>query len=193
MSIFGAMFSGVTGLSANSQALGMIADNISNVNTIGYKGVSARFSTLVTQQASSKYTPGGVKASPLQHVDRQGLLQLSASKTDIAIAGAGFFVVNQTAPSGTGQFLFTRAGSFNTDRNGDLVNTAGYYLQGWPLTNGTTLPTNTRSLSGVQTVNVANLAGTATPTSTVNLSLNLGELGVPFGSIFAVREDKPEI
>ena len=173
MSIFGAMFSGVTGLSANSQALGMIADNISNVNTIGYKSVAARFSTLVTQQASSKYTPGGVQASPLQHVDRQGLLQSSSSNTDIAIAGAGFFVVNQTAASGNGQFLFTRAGSFDTDQNGDLVNTAGYYLQGWPLINGTTLPSNTSTLSSVQTVNVANLAGTATPTSSVTLVLNL--------------------
>jgi flagellar hook-basal body protein len=82
-------------------------------------------------------------------------------------------VVNQAAAPGTGQFLFTRAGSFNPDQNGNLVNTAGYYLQGWPLTNGTTLPANTSTLSSVETVNVANLAGTATPTSIVNLSLNL--------------------
>ncbi len=174
MSIFGAMFSGVTGLSANSQALGMIADNIANVNTIGYKATSAQFFSLVTQAASrTTYTPGGVASSPAQGIDRQGLLQSSVSKTDIAIAGRGFFVVNQSATSGNGQFLFTRAGSFDPDQNGNLVNTAGYYLQGWPLTNGTTLPTNTSTLSSVETVNVANLAGTATPTSIVNLALNL--------------------
>ena len=174
MSIFGAMFSGVTGLHAQSQALGMIADNISNMNTVGYKGTSARFFSLVTQAASrTTFTPGGVSSSPAQHIDRQGLLQSSTSKTDIAVAGRGFFVVNQSAITGTGQFLFTRAGSFNPDQNGNLVNTAGYFLQGWPLTDGTTLPANTSTLSSVQTVNVANLAGTATPTSIVNLSLNL--------------------
>ncbi len=173
MSIFGAMFSGVTGLNAQSQALGIIADNIANMNTVGYKGTTARFFSLVTQAASrTRYTPGGVLASPSQGIDRQGLLQSSTSKTDIAVAGRGFFVVNQTG-DGSGQFLFTRAGSFNPDQNGNLVNTAGYYLQGWPLTNGTTLPTNTSTLTSVQTVNVANLAGTATPTSTVSLSLNL--------------------
>ncbi len=173
MSIFGAMFSGVTGLHAQSQALGMIADNIANVNTIGYKGTTARFFSLVTQAASrTTYTPGGVASSPAQGIDRQGLLQASTSKTDIAIAGRGFIVVNQSADSDE-QFLFTRAGSFNPDQNGNLVNTAGYFLQGWPLTDGTTLPTNTSTLSSVETVNVANLAGTATPTSTVNLALNL--------------------
>ena len=174
MSIFGAMFSGVTGLKAQSQALGMIADNIANVNTIGYKGTSAQFFSLVTQAASrTTYTPGGVASSPAQGIDRQGLLQSSVSKTDIAIAGRGFFVVSQSATAGSGQFLFTRAGSFDPDQNGNLVNTAGYFLQGWPLTDGTTLPTNTSTLSSVTTVNVANLAGTATPTSTVNLALNL--------------------
>ena len=173
MSIFGAMFSGVTGLNAQSQALGIIADNISNMNTVGYKGTTAQFMTLVTQAASrTRYTPGGVSASPAQSIDRQGLLQSSTSKTDIAVAGRGFFVVNQVA-AGTEQFLFTRAGSFNPDQNGNLVNTAGYFLQGWPLTNGSTLPTNTSTLTSVQTVNVANLAGTATPTSSVKLSLNL--------------------
>ncbi len=173
MSIFGAMFSGVTGLHAQSQALGMIADNIANVNTIGYKGTTARFFSLVTQAASrTTYTPGGVASSPSQGIDRQGLLQASTSKTDIAIAGRGFIVVNQAADSDE-QFLFTRAGSFNPDQNGNLVNTAGYFLQGWPLTDGDTLPTNTSTLSSVETVNVANLAGTATPTSTVDLALNL--------------------
>lgn len=175
MSIFGAMFSGVTGLDAQSQALGIIADNISNVNTVGYKGTTAQFSTLVTQSASAtRYTPGGVQARPAVGVDKQGLLQSSSSKTDIAIAGRGFFVVNEVADPGIGnEFLFTRAGSFNPDENGNLRNTAGYYLQGWPLTNGSTLPTNTSVLSSVQTINVSNLAGTATATSEVSLALNL--------------------
>lgn len=174
MSIFGAMFSGVTGLNAQSQALGMIADNIANVNTVGYKGTTSQFFSLVTQAASrTTYTPGGVSSAPSQEIDRQGLLQASNSKTDIAVAGRGFFVVNQSTTPGAGEYLFTRAGAFNPDENGNLENTAGYFLQGWPLINGVTLPDNTSTLSSVETVNVANLAGTATPTGNVNLSLNL--------------------
>src|SRR3546814_10133479 len=58
MSIYGAMFAGVSGLAAQSNALGMISDNIANVNTIGYKGTSARFSTLVTMAATpTTHTP----------------------------------------------------------------------------------------------------------------------------------------
>ena len=175
MSIYGAMFSGVSGLNANSQALGMIADNISNVNTVGYKGTAAQFSTLITQSPSrTTFSPGGVTSTPIPAIDRQGLLQATASKTDIAVAGSGFFVVNEAATPGAGnEFFFTRAGSFTSDENGALVNTAGYYLQGWPLTNGTTLPANTTVLTGVETVNVSTLSGTAQGSATVTLELNL--------------------
>ena len=58
------------------------------------------------------------------------------------------------------------------DKDGNLVNSAGYYLQGWPLTNGT-LPNNTSVLSSVQTVNVSNFSGTAQPTQSVSIALNL--------------------
>src|SRR6185436_18934086 len=101
MSIYGAMFSGVSGLAAQSQALGMISDNISNLNTVGYKGSTARFQTLVTQTGfSGKYSPGGVKTQPFQRLDQQGLLQNSASSTDLAIMGSGFFVVADQATAG---------------------------------------------------------------------------------------------
>ena len=175
MSIYGAMFSGVSGLNANSQALGMIADNISNVNTIGYKGTTAHFNTLVTQSASrTTFSPGGVISLPVASIDRQGLLQATASKTDLAVAGSGFFVVNEAAAAGLGnEFFFTRAGSFRTDENGDYVNTAGYFLQGWPLTNGTTLPANTTVLSGVQTVNASSFSGTAQASQNITLGVNL--------------------
>ena len=62
MSISGALTSGVSGLQVNSSALGAIADNIANSNTIGYKRTESRFSTLVTQQVSgTQYSPGGVQ------------------------------------------------------------------------------------------------------------------------------------
>jgi flagellar hook protein FlgE len=175
MSIYGAMFSGVSGLNANSQSLGMIADNISNVNTVGYKGNSAQFSTLVTQSPTrTTFSPGGVMSQPAPSIDQQGLLQGTGSKTDVAMAGNGFFVVNEASSPGLGdEYFFTRAGAFNPDENGDLVNTAGYFLQGWPLTNGVTLPTNTSVLTSVQTVNISNLNGAARATANLELQINL--------------------
>jgi flagellar hook protein FlgE len=183
MSIFGALEAAVSGLSANSNALGMISDNIANSNTVGYKDTSADFSTLVTASGSpSLYSPGGVQSSPLYNVAQQGVLQSESSPTDLAISGGGFFVVNSNQAGGsTGTISYTRAGNFSVDANGNLVNAAGLYLQGQPLTaaqaaqiaagNSNVLTTTTPSL--LQTVNVANNAGTAQQTSNVSLVANL--------------------
>ncbi|WP_119459820.1 flagellar hook protein FlgE [Rhodospirillaceae bacterium SYSU D60014] len=175
MSIYGAMFSGVSGLAAQSQALGMISDNIANVNTVGYKGTVARFHTLVTQAANeTHYSPGGVRSTPFQKIDRQGLLQGSASATDVAIIGNGFFVVNEEASPGFGDnYLFTRAGNFNKDESGNLVSPSGYYLQGWRLDATGNLPPNTNLLTSLETVNIANLTGSARATSLIDFDANL--------------------
>lgn len=174
MSIYGAMFAGVSGLAAQSNALGMISDNIANVNTVGYKGTSARFSTLVTQAATqTTHTPGGVSSSPYSYINRQGLLQGSASGTDLAVAGQGFFVVNESSTPGFGDdFYFTRAGSFNPDQNGNLVNAAGYYLQGYNLRNGAP-PPSASTFTGLETVNISNLSGSAAATTGIALGVNL--------------------
>ncbi len=173
MSIYGAMISSVTGLNAQSQALGMISDNLSNVNTVGYKGSHARFSTLVTEITSTRYSPGGVRAAPHVEVSRQGVLQASTSVTDLAVSGNGMFVVAETAtPQSGSETLFTRAGSFTKDANGNLVNTAGLYLQGWPIDPITGQP-NGNNLSQLETVSVANLSTASVPTTTVSVSANL--------------------
>ncbi len=88
MSIFGAMFSGVTGLNAQSQALGMIADNIANMNTVGYKGIAAQFFSLVTQAASrTTFTPGGVAAAMAEGdaVDSVALLRTYGPQAGLAM------------------------------------------------------------------------------------------------------------
>ena len=175
MSIFGAMFSGVSGLQAQAQALGMISDNISNVNTIGYKGSTARFSTLVTGAATATtFTPGGVQSNTNQLIDKQGLLQSSVSKSDIAIIGKGFFTVNTNAVPANGEILYTRAGSFLPDKDGLLRNTGGFFLQGWP-TNalGVVTAPNPNQLSSLQTVNTIGISGSAVATTTIDLGANL--------------------
>ena len=171
MSIFGGLRSAVTGLSTQSQAIGMIADNIANVSTVGYKKTSPQFSTLVTVQASAtSFSPGGVTPNVLRGIDQQGLLEASSSSTDVAIAGSGFFVVNENATA-SGNTVFTRAGSFRPDKDGNLVNTAGFYLMGWPITNGVVQQTNV--LSGFSVVNVGNLTAQPQETTSVSVGANL--------------------
>ena len=96
MTLFGSLSSGVSGLSAQSSAMGAISDNITNVSTIGYKTTLVNFQTLVTAQTSTTfYSAGGVQSAPRQDTGVQGLLQASTSQTDISISGAGFFVGNE--------------------------------------------------------------------------------------------------
>lgn len=176
MSLYGAMFSGVSGLNAQSQALGMISDNISNVNTVGYKTSKAAFSTLVTRQSlSSFYAPGGVRSSPLSEIDRQGLLQSSASPTDLAISGQGFFVVTQSnVPNASTAPSYSRAGQFTTDQEGYLRSPTGHYLNGWATdATGTPTATNTSILTSLEAIRVNSVSGSATPTTTIEIGANL--------------------
>ena len=117
MSLFGAMQSGISGMTAQSNAMGAISDNISNVNTVGYKGTSVSFQTLVTKQTSSNfYSPGGVQPVSKQGVDVQGLLSSATSSTSIAVSGNGYFVVNQAVhPQEGDAWAYTRAGDFSVD------------------------------------------------------------------------------
>jgi flagellar hook protein FlgE len=187
MSIFGALGAAVSGLAANSNALGIISDNISNSNTIGYKETGTDFRTLVTASGSpSLYSPGGVESSPMYNVGQQGVLQAESSPTDLAISGGGFFVVNSSSAGGSnGAITYTRAGNFSVDADGNLVNAAGLYLQGQPLTSsqaaqvasGNFNVLNTTTPSLLQTVNVSNNAGTAQQTGNVSLIANLPASG----------------
>ena len=135
MSLFGALQSGISGLAAQSNAMGAISDNIVNVNTVGYKNNTTSFQTLVTKQTSSSYySPGGVQPVSKQGINVQGLLSSVSSSTAVAISGNGYFVVNQAANPGEGDlWAYTRAGDFDIDQSGYLVNTGGFYAQGWSL------------------------------------------------------------
>lgn len=202
MSLFGALFSGVSGLQAQSSAMGAIADNVTNINTIGYKATQVNFKTLVTSQVSlTQYSPGGVQAAPRQSVDLQGLLQATTASTDIALSGQGFFVANEAAEPARGdQFVFTRAGSFRVDQEGFLQNVGGYYMQGWPLSffdgsNGAAqvqvgnntfmkayidesgdrvlINDNVIDERNLRPINLQTIGGTASPTTTVAIGANL--------------------
>ncbi len=175
MSLFGAMFSGVTALNAQSQSLGMISDNISNINTIGYKTTKAAFSTLITGQNQGTYAPGGVRSSPVSEIDKQGLLQSSFNSTDLAISGDGFFVVTEAAvPTASDARSYTRAGQFSADKQGYLRTPAGFFLQGWR-TDLAGVPTAATPslLTSLESIRVSSVSGSASPTTSVELGVNL--------------------
>lgn len=179
MSLYAALYSGTSGLAANSSALGIISDNINNVNTVGYKASNAEFMTLVTETSGmSTYSPGGVAARPRSMIGSQGLLQASNSATDLSIDGHGFFVVRGNT-DGTGDVRFTRAGSFRPDTNGFLQNTAGMYLMGWKLNPDGTFVDN-GDVGVLGPINIAGLTGTAEATQNVKVRANLRSSQEPY-------------
>ncbi|HEY4548618.1 MAG TPA: flagellar hook protein FlgE [Pedomonas sp.] len=180
MSLYAALYSGTSGLAANSSALGIISDNITNVNTVGYKAANAEFMTLVTESSTyGTYSPGGVQARARSLIGAQGLLQTSTSATDLAIDGNGFFVVKPEM--GGKDVAFTRAGSFRADDRGFLQNTAGMYLMGWPLdANGAYVDNG--DVNVLSPINIAALTGTAEATTTAKVRANLMSSQEPYAA-----------
>ena len=173
MSLYGALMIGVSGLNANSQALSIASSNIANVNTVGYKAANANFSTLLASaMGSGDVSNSAVTASASQNVTVQGTPVQASLPTDMAISGNGFFVVTKSpaaAGSANSQF-YTRAGDFSPDDNGNLVNSAGYYLMGWPLDSNGNVPSNRTDMTAV---NINSLSGKAEATTTMTIQANL--------------------
>jgi flagellar hook protein FlgE len=172
MSLYGAIAIGVSGLDANSTALSTTASNIANLNTVGYKTDDSEFASLVDNSGSTNSDDAGVEVDTQQNVSQQGLLSSTSVPTDLAISGNGMFAVSPTSVTGSSptNILYTRAGNFTPDSNGNLVNSSGNYLLGWPLDSAGNPPTNSSSLS---MVNVSTLKGEAEATQNVTLQGNL--------------------
>ena len=172
MSLFGSLYTGVSGLSAQSQSTAMISNNIANVNTVGFKRSEAAFYSLVTTEGrSSRYSPGTVSVNRIQRVTAQGPIQQSASTTDTSISGNGFYAVKRDSDSsGLSPYLYTRNGQFSEDAQGFLTNTAGFYLYGWPLDQNGALPSNQCDLTSLVPVDVAFLGGLTLPTTSADSS-----------------------
>src|SRR5512147_623418 len=175
MSILGAMFTAVSGVNAQSRSLGHISDNIANSQTTGYKKVETRFETLITVSNKNLHSPGGVIASPFFANNVQGNITQTQENTNLAITGNGFFVVsrasNQTATDTTFDALryYTRAGDFEVNRDGYLVNNGDYYL------NGCTVDpeTGVADTSVVAPIHIEQVIDEPTPTAQIDFVGNL--------------------
>lgn len=170
MSLTGALSSAISALSAQSQSLSMISDNIANSDTTGYKTTSAMFDALVTASSNTtSYASGGVTVSGRANITQQGLLAATSNATDVAIQGSGFFVVTDAKSGGT--VAYTRNGAFTTDNAGYLQNN-GYYLEGWRTDVDGNVVGN-ESAGNLEAINtqVASTSGSATTKTTIAANL----------------------
>ncbi|OCP04926.1 MULTISPECIES: flagellar hook protein FlgE [unclassified Ensifer] len=127
MSLYGSMRTGVSGMNAQSNRLGTVAENIANANTTGYKRASTEFSSMILPSGGGNYNSGGVETQVRYSISQQGGTSYTTSASDLAINGGGFFIVSGNG----GENFLTRAGSFVPDKDGNLVNTAGFTLMGY--------------------------------------------------------------
>jgi flagellar hook protein FlgE len=170
MSLSGALSSAISGLAAQSTALSMISDNISNADTTGYKTTSALFDDLVTASSSATaYSSGGVTVSGRANITQQGLLATTTTATNVAIQGTGFFAVTDALSNGT--TYYTRNGAFTTDSSGYLVNN-GYYLEGWRTDSSGNI-VGSESASNLEPVNTEVAATSASASTKTTFDLNL--------------------
>lgn len=126
MSVFTALFAGVNGINSNGTVTALIGDNIANVNTAGFKSTRAEFEDILA--GSSAAAGLGSRIAGTTTLFAQGGFESTSTVTDLAIDGNGFFPVRDTANNTT---LYTRAGQFFIDKNGYVVNSQGYRLQGF--------------------------------------------------------------
>lgn len=140
MGLASALSTALTGLTASETTIDVVGNNVANANTVGFKASKAQFSTQFLQTLSLGSAPTdtrggtnprqvglGVKVSEISTDFTQGTIEVSASPSDLAIQGDGFFVVQ----GGQGEQLYSRNGLFKTNNSNELVNTTGQRLLGF--------------------------------------------------------------
>src|SRR5215471_15667382 len=175
MGIFDALTTAVGGLQAQSFALQNISGNISNSQTTGFKETDTAFDALVSAAAAGQQTSGSVLAESVATNSVQGSIQSTSIATNIAINGDGWFIVakptsftdNQPVFSGVNDY--TRRGDFQENQGGFLVNGAGYYLMGIPVSPSTGNPLG----SVPQVLQFSTTFVPAQPTSQIQYQANL--------------------
>ncbi len=130
MGVLSSLYTSISGIEANGTALGVISDNISNSNTIGYKTSRAEFSDIIAKSLKGELGGNqigrGVTLSGVKQIFTQGNMKQTDRPTDLAITGDGFFALD--GPNGR---VYTRNGAFNFDKEGVLINSDGYKVLGF--------------------------------------------------------------
>lgn len=171
MGISSALYTAISGLQSNSQAMSVTGNNIANVNTVGFKGSSTVFSDLLSATITSSSGHSAVgRGSQIQTVNTnfsQGGFETTDSATDLAIEGSGFFIVSEPNSSAV---YYTRNGSFTFDDEGYLVTADGYRVQGSTYDANGQLASG--ALSDLQVDIVAQIPAQQTSNITLQTNLN---------------------
>jgi len=167
--MIGSLFAGISGLNANAKAMTVIGDNIANVNTTAFKANRSSFANLLSQSltgASNGDIGRGVEFWGTSATWSQGNVESTASPTDMAVNGKGFFILEDD----TGLNFYSRAGEFSFDRSGDLVNPDGLYVQGYEVT--AIAADSTLSLGNISSINIPG-ESTAPPSPTTEFTVDV--------------------
>lgn len=166
MGILSSMFTGITGMQGQGEALAIYGDNIANANTVGFKVSRPEFQDVVSKslkgQLGGNQIGHGVKLASVNSIFSQGSIIQTESPTDLAITGDGFFVLN-----GVDGQSFSRNGSFHFDKDGKLINSDNYRVQGFMADESGKISSKMGDISVNKTV------VDAKKTSEVNLFMNL--------------------
>jgi len=164
----------LSGLDASSTGLSVIANNLSNLNTVGFKGQTAEFQDLFYQQIGTSGNGNavqegvGASVSGISSQLTQGSIQTTGVPTDVAIQGEGYFILNNA-----GETLYSRAGNFSLGANGDLLSQDGATVQGYNAVNGVIPANATLGALAIPT----GLVNPPNATKNVQLALNLNAAG----------------
>jgi flagellar hook protein FlgE len=139
MSLFGSFYSGVSGLNANGLAMGVIGDNIANMNTVGFKRSRVSFRDMMAYPVigigNQELVGRGTAMNSIDQQMTQGSFTSTGNGLDMAVSGRGFFVVNGNV-GGQNSNFFTRDGNFHVDNEGYMVNNLSLRLQGYAADTG---------------------------------------------------------
>ncbi len=197
------LYSGISGLLANSEALDIVGNNISNSNTTGFKSSSASFEDVLYQTITGTSGTGqvgtGVALGAVRTDFSEGSIETTDSATDLAIGGQGFFIV--TKPGDSTDY-YTRAGGFSLNTAGNMVDANGDFLQ------GKVIDQTTGTATGVDgDINISQQPSQPKLTQTLNMVVNLestsawkgectvtgGTPGTDLTSISAATGDYPAV
>ena len=165
MGVSSSLYASISGLSTMGNAMSVLGDNVSNVNTIAFKSSRATFQDVLSQSvataAGAAQVGRGVTMTTIDGIFAQGSFESTSTATDLAIGGQGFFMLR--APGSAESDMYTRAGEFRFDKAGYLVNPTGNFVQGW------TIDPTSGEVQG--TIGDINLGKSTPPVETTNVQV----------------------
>ena len=181
MGILSSMWTGISGLNSQGEALSVVADNIANANTTGFKASRAEFEDIMSRNVKGidggNQLGRGVRIGAINPILLQGNIDNTDRGTDLAINGDGYFQVK-----GNQGVSYTRDGSFTFDRNGNLVTKNGQKVQGYLADERGKIETR------VGDIKFPNALVNAQATKEVNLELNLDSRAIADAKVFDAKD-----